>query len=383
MSERLPTIVPTKRLAGNIVPRHALSTSEVLDQELFLRMLCLERKRAERSSRRFVLMLLESDRLLKVDNDEPLSQKILHALAHSTRETDIKGWYEEGSVIGIIFTETGAAEGTAVARVLLTRITHVLCSTLRIADMNEIRLSFHVFPEDTDSQDPCTLASSPFYPDLRLNKKSTSRFLKRSVDIAGSLFVLILLSPVLLIIAVAVMLSSRGPSLFRQKRVGQFGKTFTFLKFRSMYVCNDDTIHKQYVKRLIAGTTEADLATGQANVYKLTNDPRITPLGRLLRKTSLDELPQLLNVLRGEMSLVGPRPPIPYEFECYSIWQKRRLLTVKPGITGLWQVGGRSRVNFDDMVRLDLKYASTWSLWMDIKILLRTPRAVFSGNGAY
>jgi lipopolysaccharide/colanic/teichoic acid biosynthesis glycosyltransferase len=118
-------------------------------------------------------------------------------------------------------------------------------------------------------------------------------------------------------------------------------------------------------------------------VFKLTNDPRITPIGRLLRRTSLDELPQFLNVLKGQMSLVGPRPPIPYEVDCYEAWHKRRLLTVKPGITGLWQVKGRSRTTFDEMVRLDLQYARTWSLWLDLKIILKTPGAMVSGDGAH
>jgi lipopolysaccharide/colanic/teichoic acid biosynthesis glycosyltransferase len=113
------------------------------------------------------------------------------------------------------------------------------------------------------------------------------------------------------------------------------------------------------------------------------NDPRMTPVGRLLRKTSLDELPQLINVLRGEMSLVGPRPPVPYEYERYSAWHKRRIIETKPGITGLWQVSGRSRTTFDQMVRLDLEYARTWSIWVDLKILLRTPAAIVSGEGAY
>ena len=118
-------------------------------------------------------------------------------------------------------------------------------------------------------------------------------------------------------------------------------------------------------------------------VFKITDDPRITSLGKFLRKTSLDELPQLVNVFRGDMSLVGPRPPVPYEYECYKVWHRGRLLGVKPGLTGLWQVGGRSRVGFNEMVRLDLKYARTKSLWLDLKILLRTPLAVISGDGAY
>jgi lipopolysaccharide/colanic/teichoic acid biosynthesis glycosyltransferase len=118
-------------------------------------------------------------------------------------------------------------------------------------------------------------------------------------------------------------------------------------------------------------------------VYKLSNDPRITSIGNFLRKTSLDELPQLINVLKGEMSLVGPRPPIPYECELYDIWHRRRLLSVKPGITGLWQVTGRSSTTFDEMVRLDLKYVNEWSLWLDIKLLLKTPCVILTGKGGY
>jgi len=182
----------------------------------------------------------------------------------------------------------------------------------------------------------------------------------------------------------AIKATSKGPVFFRQRRIGQHGKPFVFLKFRSMYVDNDAGVHKEYVKRLIAGKADKQPSDGDGQgVYKLTADPRITRVGSFLRKTSLDELPQFINVLQGEMSLVGPRPPVPYEVEAYDIWHRRRLLEAKPGITGLWQVSGRSRVNFDDMVRLDLHYARTWSPWMDIKILVRTPGAVVLGVGAH
>jgi lipopolysaccharide/colanic/teichoic acid biosynthesis glycosyltransferase len=204
------------------------------------------------------------------------------------------------------------------------------------------------------------------------------------MDIAGSMLALIMLSPVLGVIALAIKFSSSGPIFFRQERMGQHGERFTFLKFRSMYFTQDHAIHKEYVKRLISGVNGSENGNGShSNVFKLTNDPRITAIGRILRRTSLDEVPQFLNVLAGQMSLVGPRPPIPYEFESYDLWHVQRLLAVKPGITGLWQVEGRSRVTFDEMVRLDLKYASSWSLLLDLKILLRTPAAVFSGAGAY
>jgi lipopolysaccharide/colanic/teichoic acid biosynthesis glycosyltransferase len=152
-----------------------------------------------------------------------------------------------------------------------------------------------------------------------------------------------------------------------------------------MYINNDASQHKEYVRQLIAGQAAKQPTNGHGNgegIFKLTNDPRITPVGSFLRRTSLDELPQLFNVLRGEMSLVGPRPPLPYEVEAYAPWHRRRLLEAKPGITGLWQVNGRSRVGFDDMVRLDLRYARNWSPGLDLKILLQTPRAVFGGTGA-
>jgi lipopolysaccharide/colanic/teichoic acid biosynthesis glycosyltransferase len=204
------------------------------------------------------------------------------------------------------------------------------------------------------------------------------------MDIAGSIAALILFSPLFALIALAIKLTSKGPILFKQERVGRYGLRFTFLKFRSMECDNDARIHREYVKRFISGEADsARVSHTEDVVYKIQDDPRVTRVGKFLRKTSLDELPQFINVLKGDMSLVGPRPPIPYELEGYQIWHRRRVLESKPGITGLWQVNGRSRLKFDDMVRLDLQYAKTWSLWLDIKILLRTPRAVLFGAGAY
>jgi lipopolysaccharide/colanic/teichoic acid biosynthesis glycosyltransferase len=357
-----------------------------LDQELFTMMLRLERKRTERSQRRFVLMLLESGNLLKAGENQHALDKVVAALAHSTRETDFKGWYKRDFVIGIIFTEVGAAEGNSIANALLKKVTNALGATLGIEQINELKLSFHVFPEHVAEQGPGGPTDFTLYPDEERSSdsKRAARLIKRSIDIAGSLFALVLASPFLIVIAVMIKLTSKGPVLFRQVRIGQNGRKFTFLKFRSMYFTNDHTIHKEYVKRLIAGPAGLKQENGRKpEVYKLTNDPRITPFGRFLRKTSLDEIPQFLNVLTGSMSLVGPRPPIPYEFECYEMWHKQRLVAVKPGITGQWQVGGRSRTTFDEMVRMDLKYSSSWTVWGDIKILSQTPRAVLSGVGAY
>jgi lipopolysaccharide/colanic/teichoic acid biosynthesis glycosyltransferase len=153
------------------------------------------------------------------------------------------------------------------------------------------------------------------------------------------------------------------------------------LKFRTMHSDADQRLHHEFVSSFIKVNGHVH-KLGNNGLFNLANDPRITPVGRMLRKTSLDELPQLWNVLRGDMSLVGPRPPLPYEMEQYQPWHRRRVLDAKPGLTGLWQVAGRSRTTFDEMVRLDLRYARTRSLWTDIKILLATPAAVISGKGA-
>jgi lipopolysaccharide/colanic/teichoic acid biosynthesis glycosyltransferase len=195
---------------------------------------------------------------------------------------------------------------------------------------------------------------------------------------------LILLTPLFLVLAIIIKMTSKGPILFRQQRVGQFGARFEFLKFRSMSASTDEGIHKEYVQNFIAGKAQPAVGAGdQKVVYKITSDPRVTWIGRFMRRTSLDELPQFWNVLEGKMSLVGPRPAIPYEIDSYDIWHRRRLLEAKPGITGLWQVYGRSRTTFDEMVRLDLQYSRTWSLLLDLKILLQTPPAVILGDGAY
>ncbi len=204
---------------------------------------------------------------------------------------------------------------------------------------------------------------------------------KRAFDIVISLTLLAMLSPLFLVIAALVKLRSRGPVFFKQVRVGQMMKPFMMLKFRTMRVNADHAIHHQFVSSFIKPSAQST-ETGKTGLFKIENDPRVTSIGRFLRKTSLDELPQLWNVLRGDMSLVGPRPPLQYEVEQYQSWHRRRVLEAKPGLTGLWQVSGRSRTTFDEMVRLDLRYARTYSVWTDIKILAATPRAVISGKGA-
>jgi lipopolysaccharide/colanic/teichoic acid biosynthesis glycosyltransferase len=362
-----------------------LDGSALMAQSSFLSMLDLEQKRTERSRRAFGLMLLKSATLLSAPAKSRTLEKVLQAVARSSRDTDLKGWYQEGSAIGIIFTEIPAKEEKTVANNLMAKITEALASALTPTQLDQIDVSFHIFPEDWDEQTPDNSGKTTPHVELfrDMTRKKASRLAKRIIDIVGSLCALLVFSPLLVIIAIAVKFTSEGPILFRQKRHGLYGGTFTFLKFRSMYSKNDPAIHEAYVASLIAGGAENKGSGTQTVAFKLVDDPRITRVGGFLRRTSLDELPQFLNVLSGEMSLVGPRPPIPYEVKKYDVWHKRRLLAVKPGITGLWQVRGRSRTTFDEMVRLDLQYARSWSLWMDIAILAETPRAVLSGDGAY
>jgi lipopolysaccharide/colanic/teichoic acid biosynthesis glycosyltransferase len=344
-------------------------------------MLFRERKRSERSGRGFGLMLLDSPSLFGPGDHRNAVEKVLGAISRCARDTDIVGWYREDSTIGIVFTELGA-DSRSVASALLSKATTALSGALDAHEVDEIKVSLRLFPDDWGQGGGDV---DPSIYDNLYHKKAPdriSRIVKRSVDIAGSLLAILIDLPVFLGIALAIKLTSRGPVLFRQKRVGQFGKEFTFLKFRSMYCNTDQRVHQEYVERLIAnGGASGQGKSGQTQ-FKMADDPRVTRIGRLLRKTSLDELPQFINILKGDMSLVGPRPPLPYEVACYQTWHWARLLAAKPGLTGLWQVDGRSRVKFDDMVRMDLRYASEQSLRVDLTLMLRTPLAVISGNGA-
>lgn len=201
--------------------------------------------------------------------------------------------------------------------------------------------------------------------------------LKRIVDVVLAATLLLILAPLMLLIALAIKLHSPGPVFYRQQRIGRDGKPFMMLKFRSMRCGADTGAHREHVRRLI----QADLGPADVGAMslKLRCDSRITGVGRLLRRSSLDELPQLLNVLYGEMSLVGPRPPLPYEYEMYEAWQQRRL-DVTPGITGLWQVIAHNTVPFSQMVAIDLDYIERMSLWLDLWIMVRTPFAMFDGQ---
>jgi Sugar transferases involved in lipopolysaccharide synthesis len=377
-------IAPSPRRVSARASRAASSPLAVgiLEEHYFLHLLRLQRKRTERSREPFMLMLLDVEGLIDDAVRARSVRHIMFALGSSVRDTDTLGWYEYDRKMGVIFSEIGSEPMTNAA-LIMSKVNGALQGSLRQPELHAIDVTFRLFPEDSEVKKEADLT---LYPDLseRHEKRAGAQLAKRTLDVFGSILGISALAPLFALVALLVKLSSPGPVLFRQKRVGRYGKTFTFLKFRSMYMNNDSKIHQEYVARLIEGKADSKpTGDGKAGVYKLTNDPRITAVGRFLRKSSLDELPQLFNVLLGTMSLVGPRPPVPYEFERYDIWHRRRVLEVKPGITGLWQVFGRSKTTFDEMVRLDLAYAKRWSVWLDLKILLRTPMVVFLGDGAY
>ena len=220
-------------------------------------------------------------------------------------------------------------------------------------------------------------------PMIRLFREPLSRIsrvLKRTCDLVISAAAIIVLLPLWLLISVLIKLDSRGPVFYTQERVGMDGRLFLLYKFRTMEAGADSELHKEYQRKFIEGRAEANQGNAHKPTYKLLADPRITRVGHWLRRMSLDEVPQLLNVLRGEMSVVGPRPPIPYEVEAYALWHRKRL-DMKPGLTGLWQVSGRNRLPFEEMVRLDLYYIENWSLLLDLKIILRTVFVMLGGEG--
>jgi len=346
---------------------------QILERSEFLNRLRMEKRRADRSH------LPLSIALFIVSEEPPVNpiriQEFLKSLERKTRETDIKGWLES-NVLGLILPDTNE-KGTqqCIQKIFngngnlsYSVVTGTYPDDLFQKLLEEEHKEPDLFPVDLDHA---------------IQSRTVQKVLKRIMDIFGALTGLILFSPLILLTALAVKVTSPGPVIFKQERFGAKGVRFPFYKFRSMYWGMDDRIHREYTENLIKGDLEKINQGDKGQpLYKLKSDPRITRVGKIIRKTSLDELPQFINVLKGEMSLVGPRPPLPYEVEKYKPWHLRRILEVKPGITGLWQVDGRSKTSFDDMVRLDLRYAQEWSLWLDLKILLKTVRAVLRPSGA-
>lgn len=362
-----------------------VNIENLISEEAFKTLLFVERKRTERSAKPFMLMLLDVSYIFEAYNRDLINKvamvlmlkKVTHAIVSVTRDIDIKGWHETKHTIGIIFTEI-SKEGN---EIIDQKVNESLKESLPPEFVSNIKISTYWYPSESDKNGYQEI----FYSDPKVKsiKHKISSASKRSVDIVGSLVGLLIFSPVFLFASFLIKVTSRGPVFFRQERVGKGGRIFRIYKFRTMHAKNNDTKHQEFMKQFIRGQSEGTTGKGGQKIFKMADDPRITKIGKFLRKTSLDEVPQFINVLIGNMSLVGPRPPIPYEVQEYDLWHKRRVLETKPGITGYWQVEGRSTTNFDSMVRMDIRYIEMQSLLFDLKVIAKTPVALFTAKGAY
>lgn len=346
---------------------------DLLPKSYFLKQLRHEKRRADRIKTPLSIALFHFKSVKDGAPDQ--IKKLLRLLQGNMRETDVIGCLDM-HLVGLLLPDTDEEGARQCVKKIIgeykTPPFSIIIGTYPDQIFNNL------LADDKPATD--------FYPLFIEDAVQSNRFgylLKRLLDIVGSLIGILLFSPIMLITMIAIKSTSPGPVIFKQIRLGRRGVPFVFYKFRSMFINTDDRIHREYVAHLIKGHLE-EINQGDQDkpLYKIKSDPRVTRVGQIIRKTSIDELPQLFNVLKGDMSLVGPRPPLPYEVEKYQSWHLRRVLDAKPGITGLWQVTGRSQTSFDDMVRLDLQYIRNWSLWLDFKILLKTVKVVLKLAGA-
>lgn len=370
-----------RRFKSNIEDETTTSTlTSIMDwknnlylEDFFKKMIIRERKRSERSEEPFLILFLNIKKLIRKNNYADIVKNISAILDHTTRNEDIKGWYKSNHTIGIIFTEADKDEREK----FIEKIKIMLTQSLDAKQVELIKITGLFFPEVRDKDEAARLYSNSFLGTLDEKiEKEVCYFIKRSLDIIGSLIAIFIFSPFFIILPILIKFSSSGPVFFKQKRVGKYGQTFPLFKFRSMINDNNCDVHKDFVKNLINGKISNSIS-------KIQNDTRITKIGNFLRKSSLDELPQFFNILFGHMSLVGPRPAIQYEVEEYNAWHKRRVLEMKPGLTGFWQVEGRSRTTFDNMVRMDINYIENWSILGDLFLILKTPWVLLTAKGAY
>jgi lipopolysaccharide/colanic/teichoic acid biosynthesis glycosyltransferase len=346
---------------------------KILNRPCFLELLRVELQRLQRSKSELSIVLLTVD--APADDTHSSLNLIIKNLRKRVRDSDIIGFLDN-QTIGLIlpYTDKQGAQN--------------ISEKLRISLSGKaVHISLFSYPEQIFEDLAKQGCVSSDVLDLMFDDETQiSRFrlgAKRIFDVIGACIGLVVLSPLMLLTALLIKMDSPGPVIFKQIRLGAKGRQFTFYKFRSMRNNNNDQIHRDYVLKLIGGN-QADLNQGNQNkpCYKIKYDPRVTAFGKFIRKTSIDELPQLFNVVKGDMSLVGPRPPLAYEAANYKAWHLRRILDMKPGMTGLWQVEGRSRMEFNEAVRLDVRYVRSWSLLLDLKLLLKTIVVVCRCRGA-
>jgi lipopolysaccharide/colanic/teichoic acid biosynthesis glycosyltransferase len=361
-------------------PGQEKRTDSICGEKEFLRALARERARAERSAHRFSLVVFETGRGKQSNNTET---KLLGELNTRMRATDEAGWLRQNRIGAILHNATAHNAWSFAKNIqmsLLANGTQLPCQVYSYPPPQKNGTkSDEKAPEKQVAEANPDQQFSRNCPGEELRQYYTKKMTrkKRSLDLLGSLLGLIILSPLFIILWCVIKSVSRGPAIYKQTRIGLGGRPFTFLKFRTMAINADTTTHRDYLASLIQGENGQESHSKPTMAKLDDNDGNIIPFGKLIRKTYLDELPQLFNVLLGDMSLIGPRPPIPYEVEEYQLWHTGRFDTT-PGMTGLWQVSGKNRLTFDQMVRLDIQYIRRQSFWMDLKILLMTPMVIAS-----
>jgi exopolysaccharide biosynthesis polyprenyl glycosylphosphotransferase len=317
-----------------------------------------------------------------------LGYRVIGVIGTGRPESLLASTFEDVPVIGDLKSLPEAIRESRANEVIITDPNvpgETLFDVMMLTGRNsgvEFRIAptlFNCLPSKTEIDQ---IGALPMVTLFRSPLSQIARIAKRASDLLIALLAIAILSPLWLIVALLIKLGSRGPVFYKQERVGMDGRVFLCYKFRTMRVEADDQVHREYQRRYIKGQPDTNLGNDERPVYKLRSDPRVTSIGRVLRRLSVDEFPQLFNVLRGDMSIVGPRPPIPYEVEDYELRHRKRL-DMKPGITGLWQVSGRNRLPFEEMVRMDLYYIENWSLLLDLKIILQTLPVMVRGSDAY
>ncbi len=350
---------------------------ELLNPEEFKSLIRRERCKADRFNQYFSLATVEFDSLV---HGVEVKQELLKSFLTHCREYDEFGWIDIRTIGIMLYSSTHDEAQIFINRIQLIKDLHLPHSIFTFPD-NWIERNTHIeaqsFPHPTDEEktpqqntsEAETEQSASFAVNeevLRLEATPLPLW-KRSLDIASAATLLLVLTPLMALIAATIKLVSKGPIFYSQKRIGYNGREFDFYKFRTMKINNDCGQHKALTSNMVHK---------EVPMTKLYNDPRIILFGKLIRNTSLDELPQLFNVLKGDMSLVGPRPCLPYEAKLFKRWQKQRFYSI-PGLTGLWQVSGKNRLTFNQMVRLDISYYQHLSIFQDLKIFIKTPLAIF------
>ncbi len=382
--------------------QHKRTPDGIYSVEEFREILQRERARTDRTGREFSLVGFDIECSFNPNDVDAMAQSLVRLLKPRVRTTDEVGWFDKHR-IGVVLPDTPTQGAWKLAKGVCQAISanakppfctvYTYPSLWMIGSDDDAPQGPVVNPRTPSDPNASEIASKverspasgPALPTIgpkasRAQTNVTSigsfepffahsnPFWKTLMDIGGSLLGLLILFPLFLLIAIMIKIMSPGPVFFRQQRVGYMGKLFTCWKFRTMKLNTDTSMHQQYLKKLVS--TEKSMTK-----LDLGNDPRIITLGKLLRQLGLDELPQLINVIRGEMSLIGPRPCIPYEAREYSLWQRKRFDTM-PGLTGLWQVSGKNRTTFKKMMQLDITYVEQRSFWLDLKILFKTVPAI-------